>query len=107
MYNFGKSVNQIIIPELSEKVILDTVKKTEADYTFEKNNRLYESLDFYYNNDLDKYIEEWFASDSLRQVPPFPQAIVSRFARARMMLYKSAPERLINGEINQDYKDIA
>ena len=106
MYNFGKSVNTIVIPDLSESIILDTVKKIEQEYTYKKNDQLYESLDFYYQNNLDEYIEEWFATDSLQQVPPFPQAVVSRFARARMMLYKSDPERLIANEINQDYNDI-
>ena len=108
MLNFlGKTVNRVVIPELSESIILDSIKEYQHDYTMKKNNELYESLDFYYQNDLDKYLEEWFASDSLQQVPPFPQAIVSRFARARMMLYKSKPERLIAGEVNQDYNDIA
>ena len=108
MLNFiGKTVNRVVIPELSESIILDSIKEYQHDYTRKKNNELYESLDFYYNNDLDRYLEEWFASDSLQQVPPFPQAVVSRFARARMMLYKSKPERLIAGEVNQDYNDIA
>ena len=108
MLNFlGKTVNRVVIPELSESIILDSIKEYQHDYTMKKNNELYESLDFYYNNDLDRYLEEWFASDSLQQVPPFPQAVVSRFARARMMLYKSKPERLIAGEVNQDYNDIA
>ena len=107
MYNFGKSVNRVVIPELTERIILDTIKKVELEYTFKKNNQLHESLDFYYNHNLDDYLKEWFATDSLQQVPPFPQAVVSRFARARMMLYKQPPERLIAGEINQDYNDIA
>ena len=106
MYNFGKSVNTVVIPELTESIILDTIKKAELEYTFKKNNELHESLDFYYQNNLDKYLEEWFASDSLQQVPAFPQAIVNRFARARMMLYKEVPKRLIGGEINQDYNNI-
>ena len=107
MYNFGKTVNQVIIPDLSESIILDIVKKSELEFAYKKNNKLYETLDFYYQNDLDSYIEEWFATDSLQQVPPFPQAVVSRFARARMMLYKTNPERLIAGEVNQKYNEIA
>ena len=107
MYNFGKTVNQVIIPDLSESIILDIVKKSELEFAYKKNNKLYETLDFYYQNNLDSYIEEWFATDSLQQVPPFPQAVVSRFARARMMLYKTNPERLIAGEVNQKYNEIA
>ena len=66
-----------------------------------------ESLDFYYNQNLDIHLEQWFASDSLQQVPPFVQSCVPRFAKARMMLYKENPNRMIAGEVNEDYKDVA
>ena len=29
MYNFGKTVNQVVIPDLSEQIILKTVAKAE------------------------------------------------------------------------------
>ena len=76
MVNFGKSVNTVVIPDLTESVILDSINKAESEFRYKQNDQMYESLDFYYNRDLDKYLEEWFASDSLKQVPPFPQAIV-------------------------------
>jgi len=107
MVNFGKSVNTVVIPDLTESVILDSINKAESEFRYKQNDQMYESLDFYYNRDLDKYLEEWFASDSLKQVPPFPQAIVSRFARARMMLYKNPPERLISGEHDTEYNELA
>jgi hypothetical protein len=107
MYNFGKSVNRIVIPELSEKVILDSVKDAYKSYLEKEDTQLMESLDFYYNQNLDVHLEQWFASDSLQQVPPFVQSCVPRFAKARMMLYKENPDRMIAGEINEDYKDVA
>ena len=107
MYNFGKSVNRVVIPELSEGVILESVRDAYKNYLEKENLQLMESLDFYYNQNLDIHLEQWFASDSLQQVPPFIQSCVSRFAKARMMLYKENPDRAIGGEINEDYKELA
>lgn len=107
MYNFGKSVNRIVIPELSEKVVLQSVKDAYKNYLKDKNDQIMESLDFYYNQNMDIHLEQWFASDSLQQVPPFVQSCVPRFAKARMMLYKENPNRLIGGEINEDYNKVA
>ena len=107
MYNFGKSVNKVVIPEISERVILDSVKDAYKGYLEKQDNQLMESLDFYYNQNLDVHLEQWFASDSLQQVPPFVQSCVPRFAKARMMLYKENPNRMIAGEVNEDYKDVA
>ena len=107
MYNFGKSVNRVVIPELSESVILDSVKDAYKSYLEKQDTQLMESLDFYYNQNLDIHLEQWFASDSLQQVPPFIQSCVPRFAKARMMLYKENPSRLIAGEVNDDYNDVA
>ena len=107
MYNFGKSVNRVVIPEMSETVILDSVKDAYKSYLEEQDGQVMESLDFYYNQNLDTHLEQWFASDSLRQVPPFFQSCVPRFAKARMMLYKEPPMRLIGGEVNDDYNGLA
>ena len=105
MYNFGKSVNKVVIPEMSEVIILDSVKDAYKGYIENQNTQVMESLDFYYNQNLDVHLEQWFASDSLQQVPPFVQSCVPRFAKARMMLYKENPMRLISGEVNDDYND--
>jgi hypothetical protein len=107
MYNFGKSVNRVVIPELSEGVVLASVKDAYKGYLEKEDTSVMESLDFYYNQNLDIHLEQWFASDSLQQVPPFVQSCVPRFAKARMMLYKESPTRVIGGEVSQDYNDIA
>ena len=107
MYNFGKSVNRVVIPEMSEAVVLDSVKDAYKGYLEKEDTSVMESLDFYYNQNLDVHLEQWFASDSLQQVPPFVQSCVPRFAKARMMLYKENPKRLIMGEVNDDYNNYA
>ena len=107
MYNFGKSVNRVVIPELSEMAVLQSVKNAGYNQKAQEDYNMMESLDFYYNQNLDSHLEPWFASESLSQVPPFISSCVPRFAKARMMLYKQAPLRLIDGEQNDDYKNIA
>lgn len=107
MYNFGKSVNRIVIPEMSEKIVLDSVKEAYDGYLQEEDAKLMESLDFYYNQNLDNHLEQWFASESLSQVPPFIQSCVPRFSKARMMLYKDNPNRFIGGEINEQYNELS
>ena len=32
MINFGRTVNQVVIPELSEQIILQTVAKAEQEF---------------------------------------------------------------------------
>jgi hypothetical protein len=107
MYNFGKSVNRVVIPEVSEAIVLESVKNAYKSYLESDNMNVMESLDFYYNQNIDTHLEQWFASDSLRQVPPFISSCVPRFAKARMMLYKEPPQRFIGGEVNDDYNKLS
>ena len=107
MYNFGKSVNRVVIPEMSEMAVLKSVKDAGHNYKEQEHYNMMESLDFYYNQNIDSHLDVWFASDSLSQVPAFISSCVPRFAKARMMLYKTPPLRLINGEQNDDYNNIA
>ena len=107
MLNFGKSVNKVVIPELAESIIIKSVEDASKNYFKKQDNQTVESLDYYYNQNLDTHLEQWFASESLSQVPPFISSCVPRFAKARMMLYKDAPQRLINGESNEDYNELS
>jgi hypothetical protein len=107
MYNFGRSVNRVVIPELSEMVVLQSVINAHENYIDNEDTYTLESLDFYYNQNLDTHLEQWFASESLSQVPPYITSCVPRFAKARMMLYKEPPKRLIGGEVNDFYNDIS
>ena len=106
MLNFCKSVNKILIPDLSEQTVLQSVIKAGQNYLAQQDYNMMESLDFYYNQNLDKHIEQWFASESLSQVPPFIGSCVPRFAKARMMIYKETAKRMIAGEVNDDYNDL-
>ena len=58
MYNFGKSVNRVVIPELSEGVVLASVKDAYKGYLEKEDTSVMESLDFYYNQNLDIHLEQ-------------------------------------------------
>ena len=97
------TVNDIVLPDLSEKVVLESVRAAQKGFEEKENAERDTALDFYYHRNVDQHIEQWFSPSTLEQVPVFPQKIVPRFSRARNMLYKNAPKRMINGEEADDY----
>ena len=102
---FGTSSNTIVIPEFGKEAVLDSVRKSQRQMEEKDIAEKNTALDFYYNRNLDTHIEKWFTGGNLTQVPPFPQNMVTRFARARMMLYKSPPLRLLDGVESDDYNN--
>tara|TARA_R100000278_G_scaffold93340_1_gene71262 strand:+ start:1978 stop:3336 length:1359 start_codon:yes stop_codon:yes gene_type:complete len=106
MINFGKSVNTIVFPEYSESEVIKSLVRSAQDYKENEKAKRRTALDFYLYQNTDEHVQQWFESESLQQVPVYPQAVVQRFARARMMLYKSPAKRYIGGEINDDYNSI-
>ena len=103
MINFGKSVNSVVFPEYSESAVIKSLIQSAQDYRESEKAKRRTALDFYLYQNTERHIQQWFESDSLQQVPVFPQAVVQRFARARMMLYKNPCKRYIGNEINDDY----
>ena len=100
-----RSVNTIVMPELSESMVMESVRRAQEGVANKEDAEKAVALDFYYHKDVDKHIDQWFSKATLNQVPSFPQKIVPRFAKARMMLYKNSPLRMINGDVNESYSD--
>lgn len=107
MINLGRSVNTVVIPEYSDSLIIESILDAQKNENSRKEAEKKTAVEFYFNDNMDVHLEQWFAGDSLQQVPTFPQRIVPRFARARMMLYKQPPKRYVNGEENDAYKEVA
>ena len=93
------------MPELSESMVMESVRRAQEGVANKEDAEKAVALDFYYHKDVDKHIDQWFSKATLNQVPSFPQKIVPRFAKARMMLYKNSPLRMINGDVNESYSD--
>ena len=100
------SVNDVVLPSYSEDIVLDSIRRAQKGLEEKENAERATALDFYYHKNVDTHIEQWFSTSTLQQVPVFPQKIVPRFARARNMIYKNEPKRMINGEQADDYKDM-
>ena len=99
------TVNDIVLPDLSEKVVLESVRRAQKGFEEKENAARETALDFYYHQNVDQHIEQWFSPSTLQQVPAFPQKIVPRFARARNMIYKNPPKRMVGGEQANDYME--
>ena len=96
--------DMITIPDLGKKAVFESIKNAE-DIVFQQEYKQRQmSLDFYYNKGVDGYVQEYFSGASLSQIPTLPLGkVVSRFARARMMLYKNPAKRFIGGEVAEEY----
>jgi len=101
------SVNQIVIPEYSVDLVMDSVRKSIKTIADAREAERQTALDFYYHKNVDKHIEQWFSENTLKQVPPFPSRIVGRFAKARNLIYKAKPSRLISGKIDDNYNTLS
>mgnify|MGYP003119730636 CR=1 FL=1 len=99
-----KSVNTVVIPEYSEQLVLESIRRARENLQAKENAEKATALDFYYNRNLDTHLEQWFPGESLSQVPMFPMRLVPRFARARMLLLKNEIKRYIGGEESEDYR---
>ena len=91
------TVNDIVLPDLSEKVVLESVRAAQKGFE-EKENAERDTARLLLSQECRPTYEQWFSPSTLEQVPVFPQKIVPRFSRARNMLYKNSPKRMINGE---------
>ena len=101
-----KSVNTVVIPEYSEQLVLESIRRARENLQSKENAKKATALDFYYNRNMDTHLEQWFPGESLSQVPMFPMRLVPRFARARMLLLKNEIKRFIGGEDSEDYREL-
>ena len=96
--------DMITIPDMGSKAVFESIKNAEDIVLREDYKRRQMGLDFYYNRDIEEYVKDYFPGTSLSQIPPLPLGkIVSRFARARMMLYKAPAKRFVGGELAEEY----
>ena len=99
-----KYYDMVTIPDLGSKAVFESIKNAEDKVLKEEFKRRQMGLDFYYNRDIEDYVKDYFPGTSLSQIPPLPLGkIVSRFSRARMMLYKAPAKRFVGGEIAEEY----
>ena len=100
------TVNDIVLPDHSEQLVLESIRQAHNGLKADEDAERATALDFYYHDNVDQHIEQYFSPSTLNQVPVFPQKVVPRFAKARQMLYKKPPKRMLNGEEAIDYMSL-
>tara|TARA_R110002012_G_scaffold263145_1_gene445681 strand:+ start:20655 stop:21989 length:1335 start_codon:yes stop_codon:yes gene_type:complete len=99
-----KYYDMITIPDLGSKAVFESIKNAEDIVLKDEYKRRQMGIDFYYNRDIKRYVQDYFPGTSLSQIPVLELGkIVSRFARARMMLYKAPAKRFVGGELAEEY----
>lgn len=92
----------MIIPDLTKETIVSSIKKEIDRIETERWNEIEMFLDYYENTETEKYIQQYFDSETLRSVPLFTQSIVRRFCSARSLVYgKGEPDR----QVDERYSD--
>ena len=99
--------DKLTIPNLGRMAVMDSVKKAEDMVLEDEYAKKQTALDFYYNRNIDSHIDPFFPGHTLSQIPVTFLRVLPKFARARMMLYKTPPKRIIGGEVNDEYNEIA
>ena len=90
---------QVIIDSLSEYLnIVENKRTKERDYL----------LDFYEGMNVDDYIQQYFGTESLQQVPIFKQNLTRRVCKARAKSYARPVRMAVDERYNQfiDVQDL-
>ena len=61
--------DMITIPDLGSRAVFESIKNAEDMVLKDEYKKRQQSIDFYYNRDIDKYIQDYFPSSSLSQIP--------------------------------------
>ena len=57
MYNIGKSVNSVVIPDLVESTILESIIKAQENDESELEAQKKTAIEFYFNDKLNSHFE--------------------------------------------------
>jgi len=95
----------VIIQDLSEQLIIDSLSDYLSNIETQRTREREYLLDFYEGINIENYVGEYFASESLQQVPMFTQNLTRRVCKARGQSYKRPPRMKVD-ERYQDFADL-
>ncbi len=95
----------MIIQDLSEQLIIDSLSDYLGNIETQRTREREYLLDFYEGVNIENYVGEYFASESLQQVPMFTQNLTRRVCKARGQAYKRPPRMKVD-ERYQDFADL-
>lgn len=91
----------VINKEFSQEVVLNSLNKTVNHFENQRNREREYFLDFL-EGYTEKYVQTYFGTESLSQVPIINQNLTRRVCSIRSMTYKRPPRMI--GESIEDYK---
>ena len=95
----------MIIQDLSEQLIIDSLSDYLGNIETQRTREREYLLDFYEGVNIENYVGEYFAGESLQQVPMFTQNLTRRVCKARGQAYKRPPRMKVD-ERYQDFADL-
>lgn len=93
----------MIIQDLSEQLIIDSLADSLNVIETERTKEREYMLDFYEGMNIDSYVQDFFGSESLQQVPLFTQNLTRRVCKARAKSY----QRPVRMSVDPRYMDLA
>ena len=93
----------MIIQDLSEQLIIDSLADSLNVIETERTKEREYMLDFYEGMNIDSYVQDFFGSESLQQVPLFTQNLTRRVCKARAKSY----QRPVRMSVDPRYLDLA
>jgi len=95
----------MIIPNLAQEVVVKSLSDTLSAFENERNRHREYLLDFY-EGYSQQYVEKYFGTESLRQVPMFSQNLTRRVCALRGLSYKRPPRAYVDDRY-EDFVHIA
>ena len=65
------TVNDIVLPDHSEQLVLESIRQAHNGLKADEDAERATALDFYYHDNVDQHIEQYFSPSTLNQVPVF------------------------------------
>ena len=90
----------------SKQAIIDSIeqfKKNNQQKMFDYRTKL---IDYYQYANTEQYIDDYFAGSLQKEIPLYTTNITKKIINRISMVYKDAPVRTFNNEINEDIESI-
>lgn len=81
----------VIVKDATQQEIISTLSEHFTYVETERHKEIDELLDFYEGINTEQYVERFFSSETLKQIPVFSQNLTRRVIKARSMTYKRPP----------------
>lgn len=98
----------MIIQDLTRGSILTAIKRQLNEVETKRTRERYTMMNYYegMSSEMESDISKYFDSESLRQTPIMTESLTSKLVNARAIVYKQAPERVVDDRYNDFIGDL-